>query len=114
GGASGNYQIVFSFVNNVSNCGTASTGSLSSGSSANQCTVNLTGVANQQNVTVTLSNVLDSQNNTGNVAATMGVLIGDTTGNGSVNASDVSQTKSKSGQAVNSTNFRTDVNLNGT
>jgi hypothetical protein len=41
----------------------------------------------------------------------MGVLIGDTTGNGSVNASDVSQTKSKSGQTVGSFNFRTDVNV---
>jgi hypothetical protein len=35
-------------------------------------------------VTVTLSNVLDSQKNTGNVSGTMGVLVGDTTGNGSV------------------------------
>jgi hypothetical protein len=114
GGANGAYKMVFSFVNNVTNCGTASIGSLSSGPGPNRCTVNLAGVANQQNLTVTLSNVLDSQNNTGNVSATMGVLIGDTGGNRSVNSSDVSQTKSKSGQAANSTNFRTDVSVNGT
>ena len=36
---------------------------------------------------------------------------GDTNGNGSVNSTDVSQTKLKSGQAVDVTNFRTDVNL---
>jgi hypothetical protein len=38
-------------------------------------------------------------------------LLGDTSGNGSVNASDVSQTKSKSGQAVEATTFRTDVTV---
>ena len=37
------------------------------------------------------------------------MLIGDTTGNKSVNASDVSQTKGQSGAAVTATNFRTDV-----
>ena len=63
--------------------------------------------------TVTLNGVTDSQNNTGNLAATMGVLIGDTTGNGTVNASDVSPTKSKSGQNVDLTNFREDVTANG-
>jgi hypothetical protein len=107
------YKIVFTFVNNVSNCGSASTGSLSSGPNSNQCTLNLSGVANPQSIAVTLSNVLDSQNNTGNVAATMGVLIGDTSGNKSVNASDVSQTKAQSGTAATATNFRTDVSVNG-
>jgi hypothetical protein len=107
------YKMVFTFVNNLTSCGTASTGSLSSGPNANQCTVDLIGVTNQQSVTVTLNNVLDSQNNTGNVAGTMGVLLGDTTGNGSVNASDISQTKAQSGQVATSSNFRTDVNVNG-
>ena len=58
-------------------------------------------------------NLLDVSDGTlaNNVSVPMGVLNGDTTGNGSVNASDVSQTKSKSGQAVDATNFRTDVTL---
>ena len=43
----------------------------------------------------------------------MGLLNGDTTGNGSVNASDVSQTKARSGQPVDATNFRNDVTVNG-
>jgi hypothetical protein len=43
----------------------------------------------------------------------MAVLVGDTTGNGTVNATDVSQTKGQSGQAVTGTNFRADVNANG-
>ena len=43
----------------------------------------------------------------------MGVLLGDTSGNGTVNATDVSQTKLQSGQPVTSANFREDVNANG-
>jgi hypothetical protein len=43
----------------------------------------------------------------------MGVLAGDTTGNGSVSATDIGQVKSQSGQAVNAVNFRADVTANG-
>jgi hypothetical protein len=41
------------------------------------------------------------------------MLIGDTNGNGTVNATDVAQTKGQVGQPVTSSNFRTDVNANG-
>ncbi len=44
----------------------------------------------------------------------MRVLVGDTTGNGVVNASDVSQTKAESGHMVTNANARTDVTANGT
>jgi hypothetical protein len=113
GTAGVDYKLVFTFVNNVTSCGTASTGSLSSGPGSNQCTVNLTGVTNQQYVTVTLNNVLDSQTNTGNVAATMGLLVGDTTADTSVNSADIGQTKSQSGHTVTSSNFREDVTVDG-
>jgi hypothetical protein len=43
----------------------------------------------------------------------MGVLVGDTTGNGHVNSSDISQTQAESGNPVTSTNFREDVTVNG-
>ena len=53
---------------------------------------------NAQRVTV---NVLDIHDSAGNVSAvhsgTMRLLIGDTSGNGTCNASDVSQTKGQSG-----------------
>ena len=42
----------------------------------------------------------------------MGVLLGDTNGNGTVNASDISQTKARTGQTVGVTNFRNDVTVN--
>jgi hypothetical protein len=51
--------------------------------------------------------------NTANAGVPMGVLLGDTSGNGTVSSTDVSQTKLKSGQAVDATNFRTDVSVNG-
>jgi hypothetical protein len=39
------------------------------------------------------------------------VLLADTNANGSVNSSDTSQTKSQSGTAVTSSNFREDLNV---
>jgi hypothetical protein len=116
----GNYTLVFTFLNNLTSVANASvstgTGSVSSssiGMNQNDYIVNLTGVSNQQYLTVTLNNVLDSQNNTGNVSAPMGVLIGDTTANGTVNSSDIAQTQSQSGQPVTANNFREDVTVNG-
>jgi hypothetical protein len=42
-----------------------------------------------------------------------GFLVGDTSGNGSVNTTDIGQTKAQSGQAVTTSDFRTDVTVNG-
>ncbi|HXA09773.1 MAG TPA: dockerin type I domain-containing protein, partial [Chthoniobacterales bacterium] len=42
-----------------------------------------------------------------------GLLIGDTTGDGTVNAGDIGQTKSQSGQPVTASNFREDVTVDG-
>ena len=52
-------------------------------------------------------------NNAGNVVIPMSVLLGDTTGSGSVNSTDVSQTKAQSGSTASISNFRTDVTVNG-
>jgi hypothetical protein len=76
-------------------------------------TVNLTGVANAQRITVKLTNVSDGSN-VGDVFVPMGILAGDTTADGFTNSSDVSQTKSRSGQTVGSGNFRSDVTVDGT
>jgi hypothetical protein len=59
-----------------------------------------------------LINVTDGST-TANIRVQMGVLLGDTTGNGVVNASDVSQTKLQSGQPITASNFREDVLANG-
>jgi hypothetical protein len=81
--------------------------------SGSQVTVNLTGVTNAQRVTITLKNVNDGQN-LGDVAVSMDVLAGDSNQNGVVNATDISQVKGQIGQAITSSNFRTDLNLSGT
>src|ERR1700730_1324148 len=113
GGATNDYQMIINFATSVtvgSASVTSGTGSVSSFSvSGSQVTVNLTGVTNVQRITVTLFNVNDGTH-VGNVPISMGVLIGDVNGNAVVNASDVSLTKAKVGQAVSGSNFREDVN----
>jgi hypothetical protein len=119
GGANGNYQIVFTFRNNLSSVSSATIASAAVDSSSigpdqNQYTVNLAGVPNAHSATVMLNTVQDVAGNIGNASGTMAVLIGDTTGNGTVTSSDVSQVKLQSGQPVTSSDFRADVNASGT
>jgi N-acetylneuraminic acid mutarotase len=118
GGATNDYQMIINFASSVtvgSASVTSGTGSVSSlsGSGTSQITVNLTGITNVQRITVTLFNVNDGTH-MGNVPVSMGVLVGDVNGNGSVNSSDVGLDKSQVGQAVTMSNFREDVNASGT
>jgi hypothetical protein len=119
GGASNDYQFVFTFTNQVQS-GTASVDAgvaQVSGApvfSGNTMTVNLTGVTNAQSITVTANNVTDQFLQTlPSAPVTAVILVGDTNGTSSVNASDISQTKIQVGQEVTSSNFRTDVSANG-
>jgi hypothetical protein len=126
GGANGNHTLVFTFADNlvgaigqdVANASvTSGPGSIAAGTgigpAQNQYTVNLTGVTNGQYVTVALNNLADTAGFSGLVSTTMGVLLGDTTGDGSVNSADISQTKSRSGQVLATANFRSDVTVDG-
>jgi subtilisin-like proprotein convertase family protein len=67
--------------------------------SGNTVVVPLTNVANAQTILVTLFGVNDGVNPIGNVSVPMSVLVGDTTGNGTVSSADVSDVKIHSGQA---------------
>src|ERR1700730_10714935 len=119
GGAPGDYTLVFTFTNNVTSGNASVTGGVGSVSgtpilSGNTMTVNLTGVANAQTLTVTLSGVIDEFSQVlPDTPVSVNMLIGDTSGNGVVNATDVAQTKAQVGQPVTSSNFRTDVNATG-
>jgi outer membrane protein assembly factor BamB len=119
GGATGDYTQVFTFTNNVTSGNASVTGGIGSVSgmpvfSGNTMTVNLTGVANAQTLTVTLSGVTDEFSQVlPDTPVSVNMLIGDTNGNGVVNATDVAQTKAQVGQPVTSSNFRTDVNASG-
>jgi PKD repeat protein len=124
GGASGNYTLVFTFANNLTSVDSATVTSGAgtvSGTvqgpnaglslTANQFLVNLTGVANAQYIAVGLVNAKDSTGAIGNVIGPqMGVLVGDTNADIAVDSADIAQTKSESGHAVTSANFREDLN----
>ena len=116
----GNHTLVFTFKSNLasgevsvsSGTGTVSGTPVMSG---NIMTVNLTGVTNAQTTTIMLHNMKDVANQLlPDTAVKIATLIGDTSGNGVVTATDVSQTKLQSGHAVTSANFREDINANGT
>ena len=117
GASSDGHRVVVTFDVPVTVGGLAitSTNGLATGSlvvAGNTVTVDLSAVANPQRLGITLVNVNDGMT-TGNVTVPMGVLLGDTTGNGSVTSSDVGQTKAQSGQLLTLTNFRNDVNVSG-
>jgi hypothetical protein len=123
GGAGKNHTLVFTFNSPVVAGSAVATSSLGVGNgsvsgspifSGKTMTVNLTGVTDQQKITVTLNNITDTSAQVlTTTAVSMNVLLGDTTANKSVNASDVSQTKSRSGIAISAANFRNDVTLSG-
>jgi hypothetical protein len=114
-----NHTLVFFFSNNVTSGSaavTAGTGTAGTPTfSGNTMTVPLTGVTDVQTITVTLTNVIDQFSQTiPSVSVQMAVLAGDSTGDRTVNSSDVSQTKARSGQSATSTSFRSDVTVDGT
>ena len=116
-GASGDYELVFTFVNPIVAVGGASvtsgTGSVTNVRfSGNTVIVILSGVTDAQTLVVTLTGVNDGTT-VGTAAVTMPVLVGDTNSDGFVNSADISQTKAQSGQPVGSSDFREDVNADG-
>ncbi len=127
GGVNDDYQIILTFATPISFSSAAVTSGIGSvsgtsisgpiqispdGTTGTQVTIDLTGVTDVQKITVALFDV-NNGSNSGDVGIRMGVLVGDTSGNGSVNSSDASQVKSQSGEGVAAGNFREDVNANG-
>jgi hypothetical protein len=109
--------LVLTFANPVSVNGVVveSNNGLASGSQSvkgTEVTVDLTGVANAQTLGITLTGVSDGTNIV-DITIPMGILVGDSTGNGSVTATDIGQVKAQSGQPVTAANFRTDVTASG-
>jgi hypothetical protein len=116
---SGTYTFIVSFTNMmVSGNASVTSGSGSvAGSptfSGDTMTISLIGVADVQRLTVTLSGVTDSFGQVlPDTPVSVNMLIGDTNGNKTVNASDIAQTKGQSGLPVTAANFRTDANASG-
>ncbi len=119
GGASGNHSIVFVFDKAVTG-GTASvtagTGTAGTPSfSGNAMVVPLTGVANQQYVTVSVSNVTAVDGSAGGSGSVrVGFLLGDANGNRVVTVSDLAQVNAQIAQLVTASNYLKDVNASGT
>ena len=89
------------------------TGKVSSFSvNGSQVTINLTNVSNAQTLLLTLFGVSDGENSN-DVNIPLGVLLGDGNKDRAVNSADVDFVTGKIGQALNSTNFRADVTING-
>lgn len=121
GGSQSNYVVDFTFNNNLTSvasvttsCGTI-VSSMIDGTDSHRYIVNLSAPScNAEDVTVTLNNVADDQTNTLTSApVTMGLLLGDVDGDGTVTTTDFNLTKADNGQSADATNFREDVNSNG-
>lgn len=117
GGASSNHQVVATFATPVTIGGASVTTGIGNVTNAMvngpELELDLAEVGNAQQMVVTVSGVSDGVN-TNNVIIPMRVLLGDTIGTSMVNASDIGFAKGETGQTVSSTNFRADVNANGT
>jgi hypothetical protein len=114
GGPSGNHEIVITVPAGVT-IGSISTscGTIAQTTTAGaQTTIELTGVPNATQCGIDLHGVTNGST-TNDVSIPVGFLLGDTTANGLVNSSDISQTQSQSGQTVTTSNFREDVTVNG-
>jgi hypothetical protein len=118
--SNGNHTLVFTFSNTIASGSAAITGGAATLTDAptvsgNTITINLTGVANVQQVQVELRGITDVfAQALPDTSIPIKFLIGDTNGDSTVNSGDAIQTRSRSGQATNAANFRSDVNVDGT
>lgn len=116
----GAYTLVFTFNNDIAGGNASVTegvGTVTAGGASHAgkvMSVDLTGVADRQTITVTLTDVTDAFGQTlPPTDVRMSVLVGDINGNGLVNGSDVSQAKANIGAPITQANVRCDVVPNG-
>lgn len=119
----GTHHVIFSFATPVTVTGATVTPS-GTGQTAEkdgppvrsgdgkEVTVNLKNVTNAQTITVKLLGVSDGTS-TNDISVRMGVLLGDTTGNGVVDSGDITQTRRQSGQVSTESNKRIDLTTDG-
>jgi hypothetical protein len=117
GGPNNEYQIVLTFRNPVTVGGAKVTGGIGSVSrvivdQTGSVAVNLTGVANSQTLTVTLTNISDGSSS-GDLSVPMVVNIGDVNASGAVTTGDTNLCKAQALQPVTIANFRNDINGSG-
>ncbi|MDQ3414547.1 MAG: YCF48-related protein [Verrucomicrobiota bacterium] len=121
GGARGNYNVALTFNHDLSSVDGAATSCGTVGGfeidpeDESQLLVRLTGVdCNAEDVTLTLTGVQDDAAGVlPSVEVTMTLLLGDVSGDGILNSTDVRQTKRALKERTDETNFRADVNADG-
>jgi serine protease AprX len=117
--SAGNHTLVFTFNNDVVSGNasiTSGTGSVSGSPafSGKTMTVNLTGVTDVQQITVTLSDVTDNLSQVlPDTAVKMGVLVGDVNASAVVTSGDTNLCKAQALQTITTANFRDDINASG-
>lgn len=121
GGVNGDHPLVLTFNHDLARASVGVTGGGTSSVASAYLTVpgtqiwlDLAGVTDAQTLTLTLSNVADNLGQMlPDTAVNISFLLGDTNADGTVNAGDAIQTRSRSGQQADTTNFRFDINLDG-
>ena len=111
------HTLVFHFDSPVSSVGAATAldslmntvGTASATVVSGDVVVTLTNVADNKRLTLTLNGL----NGSATAMASMGFLVGDVNNSRSVNSSDISGVKARSGQTTDGTNFRFDLNASG-
>ena len=122
GGNNGDFKVILTFANVITSAGgpsaAATEGSPTAngavGPGPNEYTVNLSGVTDRSQLTVTVNDVVINGSSPTDVSVPMRVLLGDTNGDSTVNSGDAQETRNNSGSEVDPVKFRTDVNLDGT
>jgi hypothetical protein len=122
GGANSDHEVVFTFPSAVTISGATiipqagMSGSMSGAPvispDGRTVTLHLTNITNGQTIAMTLTGV-NSATGTGNVTVQASFLTADTNGDRTVNSGDLLQTRNRSGQTTDATNFRSDVNADG-
>lgn len=112
------HTLVFTFSDNVVSGSATLTGTgRTVGSptfSGNTMTVNLRNVADVQQITLTLMNVMSGSGQVlPDTAVSMNVLAGDVDGNKTVDINDVNLTRNQVGMPLTDSNFREDVRVDG-
>jgi hypothetical protein len=119
GGTGGDHTIVFVFDKEV----TAGNASVTAGTASvgtptfvgNEMRVSLSGVTNQQYVTVAVGDVVAADGGAGGSGSVrVGFLLGDVSQNRVVTVSDLAQVNAQIAQVVTSANYLKDVNASGT
>ncbi len=115
-GATATFVLTFNKPLSAANVAVTESGAVAAAPtiSGNDVVVDLTGVVDQQYVTVTLSNVQSADGFTGSGSVRVGFLAGDVNQSRVVSLADLAMVNGVLAQSVSASNFQFDVNANGT